>query len=204
MKKFKIAIGAVLALAAVASTGCSKGADTADVAAVVKNDSTVGGTRYVNMVRIYTNYTLAQEIMAERQRVMSEYQTQGQNREAELSRMAKNIQQKVANNVYLSQSSAQADERDFYNKQQQAQQWAAQREHQIATLMASQDTRLNDSIRSAIRDLCIAHHLDAVLVDTVAYYVNPALDITDAVIATLNQRYKPATPAKAATPATKK
>lgn len=193
MKKSKLAVGALLAICAMSVASCSKSDSSAAAAAVVPGDTATVNTRYVNMSKVYTNYTLAQELMAEQQRIMIDYQNQAQSRQNELQRMAQTIQQKVNNNVYLSPQSAQADEQAFYNKQQQAQQWSQQREQQIAIYINDQTMRLNDSVRNAIRDICTAHNIDAVLDDTVAYYVSPKLDITDAVIATLNERYKPAT-----------
>lgn len=197
MKKSKLAVGALLAICAMSVASCSKSDSSAAAAAVVPGDTATVNTRYVNMSKVYTNYTLAQELMAEQQRIMIDYQNQAQSRQNELQRMAQTIQQKVNNNVYLSPQSAQADEQAFYNKQQQAQQWSQQREQQIAIYINDQTMRLNDSVRNAIRDICTAHNIDAVLDDTVAYYVSPKLDITDAVIATLNERYKPATAAQA-------
>ncbi|MCM1033897.1 MAG: OmpH family outer membrane protein [Odoribacter sp.] len=197
MKKSKLAVGALLAICAMSVASCSKSDSSAAAAAVVPGDTATVNTRYVNMSKVYTNYTLAQELMAEQQRIMIDYQNQAQSRQNELQRMAQTIQQKVNNNVYLSPQSAQADEQAFYNKQQQAQQWSQQREQQIAIYINDQTMRLNDSVRNVIRDICTAHNIDAVLDDTVAYYVSPKLDITDAVIATLNERYKPATAAQA-------
>lgn len=199
MKQIKIAVGALLAVCALSMASCSKsGADSA-VEAVVPGDSAAVNTRYVNMMKVYTNYTLAQELMAEQQRILLEYQNQAQARQNELQRMYQTIQQKANNNVYLSPQSAQADEQAFFTKQQQAQQWSEQREQQIAMYVSQQNERLEDSIRTVIRDICVQHSIDAVLNDTIAYYVSPKLDITDAVIASLNARYKPAAaPAQAA------
>lgn len=210
MKRIKIVVGALLAICAVSMVGCSKNdSDSAAGASVVPGDSTTVNTRYVNMMRVFTNYTLAQELLAEQQRVMMEYQNQAQARQNEIQRMYQTIQQKVQNNAYLSAQTAQADEQSFYAKQQQAQQWAEQREQQIAIYMNESNMRLQDSLTNAIKAICAAHNIDAVLNDTVAFYVNPKLDITDAVIAELNNRYKPATPAaapaeEAAAPAAKK
>lgn len=205
MKKFKLAVAALLAVGAFAVASCSKSADSDAAAAVTPGDAETLNIRYVNMVSVLSNYTLAQELMTEQQRMLLEYQNQGQAKEAELQRFYQTIQQKAQNNVYLTPESARADEQSFYNRQAEAQRWSQQREQQIAIAMNEQRIRLNDSIRNVIRDLSVANHFDAVLDDTVAYYVNPELDVTDAVIAALNARYKgtaeTAAPAPAAAPA---
>ena len=90
----------------------------------------------------------------------------------------------------------------YSRSEQEVQQWYNTRQMQLLQYSQSQSERLNDSIRNVVRDISLANNFDAVLNDTVAaLYVNPALDITDAVIAELNKRYTPvAAPAPAAEP----
>ena len=114
--------------------------------------------------------------------MMLDFQNQAAAKDNQLQRLYQTIQQKINNNVYLSQQSAESDQREFLNMQNQAQQWSSQRLEEMDRYAALQTMRLNDSIRSVIRDICVANHLDAVIDDTVTYYVNPRLDITDAVI----------------------
>ena len=62
--------------------------------------------------------------------------------------------------------------------------------------MATQDSILNDSLRNFISDLSRVNGITAVLDDKVTYYIDPALDITQAVIEGLNNRYKASAPAE--------
>lgn len=194
MRKFKFAVAAFMAVCALTVASCSKDGDKA-TAEILPGDSAAINIRYVNMTRIGQNYTLAQELFAERQKMMLDFQNQAAAKDNQLQRLYQTIQQKINNNVYLSQQSAESDQREFLNMQNQAQQWSSQRLEEMDRYAALQTMRLNDSIRSVIRDICVANHLDAVIDDTVTYYVNPCLDITDAVIEELNRRYKPAAPA---------
>lgn len=194
MRKFKFAVAAFMAVCALTVASCSKDGDKA-TAEILPGDSAAINIRYVNMTRIGQNYTLAQELFAERQKMMLDFQNQAAAKDNQLQRLYQTIQQKINNNVYLSQQSAESDQREFLNMQNQAQQWSSQRLEEMDRYAALQTMRLNDSIRSVIRDICVANHLDAVIDDTVTYYVNPRLDITDAVIEELNRRYKPAAPA---------
>lgn len=194
MRKFKFAVAAFMAVCALTVASCSKDGDKA-TAEILPGDSAAINIRYVNMTRIGQNYTLAQELFAERQKMMLDFQNQAAAKDNQLQRLYQTIQQKINNNVYLSQQSAESDQREFLNMQNQAQQWSSQRLEEMDRYAALQTMRLNDSIRSVIRDICAANHLDAVIDDTVTYYVNPRLDITDAVIEELNRRYKPAAPA---------
>lgn len=194
MRKFKFAVAAFMAVCVLTVASCSKDGDKA-TAEILPGDSAAINIRYVNMTRIGQNYTLAQELFAERQKMMLDFQNQAAAKDNQLQRLYQTIQQKINNNVYLSQQSAESDQREFLNMQNQAQQWSSQRLEEMDRYAALQTMRLNDSIRSVIRDICVANHLDAVIDDTVTYYVNPRLDITDAVIEELNRRYKPAAPA---------
>lgn len=194
MRKFKFAVAAFMAFCAVTVVSCSKEGDTM-ASTVLPGDSTAINIRYVNMTRIGQNYTLAQELFAERQKMMLDFQNQAAAKDNQLQRLYQTIQQKVNNNVYLSQQSAEADQREFLTMQNQAQQWSNQRLEEMDRYAQLQTIRLNDSIRNVIRDICVANNLDAVLDDTVTYYASPRLDITDVVIEELNRRYKPAAPA---------
>lgn len=201
MKKLKLAVAAVMAVSALTMGSCSKSDDTAN-AAVVPGDETTTNTRYVNLARVFENYTLAREINDELQRLDLEFGNQAQAKQNELQRKAQNIQQKRDNNIYLSQQSFEADVNAYSRSEQEVQQWYNTRQMQLLQYSQSQSERLNDSIRNVVRDISLANNFDAVLNDTVAaLYVNPALDITDAVIAELNKRYTPvAAPAPAAEP----
>lgn len=190
MKKFTIAVAAFMAVCAMTMASCSNGSGKAD-APVLQGDSTATAIniRYVNMNRIGQNYTLAQELFAERQKMMLDFQNQAAAKDNQLQRLYQTIQQKINNNVYLSQQSAESDQREFLNMQNQAQQWSSQRLEEMDRYAALQTQRLNDSIRSVIRDICVGNNIDAVLDDTVTYFANPRLDITDVVIEELNRRY---------------
>lgn len=190
MKKIKIAVAAFMAVCAMTMASCSNGSGKAD-APVLQGDSaaTALNIRYVNMNRIGQNYTLAQELFAERQKMMLDFQNQAAAKDNQLQRLYQTIQQKINNNVYLTQQSAESDQREFLNMQNQAQQWSSQRLEEMDRYAALQTQRLNDSIRSVIRDICVGNNIDAVLDDTVTYFANPRFDITDVVIEELNRRY---------------
>lgn len=190
MKKIKIAVAAFMAVCAMTMASCSNGSSKAD-APVLQGDSaaTALNIRYVNMNRIGQNYTLAQELFAERQKMMLDFQNQAAAKDNQLQRLYQTIQQKINNNVYLTQQSAESDQREFLNMQNQAQQWSSQRLEEMDRYAALQTQRLNDSIRSVIRDICVGNNIDAVLDDTVTYFANPRFDITDVVIEELNRRY---------------
>ncbi|MDE6541103.1 MAG: OmpH family outer membrane protein, partial [Muribaculaceae bacterium] len=81
-------------------------------------------------------------------------------------------------------------------KQTEAANLLAARHNSISTQMAERQKVLQDSLESYMRDLNATRHYDAVLLRESGVYFNPALDITQEVIAGLNSRYTPAAKAE--------
>ena len=197
MKKLAIAVAVVLTLGA---TSCSKPAETetatpAATAASTDADNgaaTTGGIRYINLDTVFANYTLAQEISKEGQKLLLDYQNLERQKQNELQSMGNKIEQKRNSNGYLSQESFDADVNNFNKKQNEAANVLGARQNSINTKMAERQKVLQDSLDSFLRDLNATRHYDAVLLRESGVYFNPALDITQEVIAGLNARYTPA------------
>lgn len=151
--------------------------------------------RYIDLDSILANYTLAQELSKESQKMMLDYQNVERAKGNELQKMGNQIQQKVNNSGYLSQESYQADVNSFNQKQNEAQNYLAAQQNRISSYMGQQQQRLTDSIQSFIKDYNATRHYDAILYREAGVYFNPALNITAEVIAGLNARYTPAAPA---------
>lgn len=202
MKKLAIALSLFAALLA-GTTACSDknaaaaGATPAAAAADATEAATTagGGIRYINLDTVFANYTLAQEISKEGQKLMLDYQNLERQKQNELQSLGNKIEQKRNSNGYLSQESFDADVNNFNKKQNEAANLLGARQNSISTQMAERQKVLQDSLDSYMRDLNATRHYDAVLLRESGVYFNPALDITQEVIAGLNARY---TPAKAA------
>ena len=70
------------------------------------------------------------------------------------------------------------------------------RQNSISAKMAERQKVLQDSVDNFLRAYNATRHYDAILLRESGVYFNPALDITQEVIAGLNARYK--APAEAA------
>lgn len=196
MKKFKIAAGVLAAVMAVAAAGCAGSDKSGDnntpaVAAVAKGEAPVTNIRYIDLDSVLANYTLAQELSKESQKMMLDYQNVERQKGNELQKLGNQIQQKVNSSGYLSQESYQADVNSFNQKQNEAQNFLAAQQNRISTYMAAQQNRLNDSIQNFIKVYNATHNYDAILYREAGVFFNPVLNITDEVVKGLNERYRP-------------
>lgn len=195
MKKLAIAVRIFAVALAIGATACSKAdntaADAAAPAAPAQDGTTAaGGIRYLNLDTVFANYTLAQEISKEGQKLMLDYQNLERQKQNELQRLGSSIEQKRNSNGYLSQESFDADVNNFNKKQNEAANVLGARQNSISAQMAERQKVLQDSLDSFLRDFNATRHYDAILLRESGVYFNPALDITQEVIAGLNARYK--------------
>lgn len=196
MKKLAIAVRIFAVALAIGATACSQADNNAETAtataATVENGekAATGGIRYLNLDTVFANYTLAQEISKEGQKLMLDYQNLERQKQSELQRLGSSIEQKRNSNGYLSQESFDADVNNFNKKQNEAANVLGARQNSINTKMAERQKVLQDSVDNFLRDFNATRHYDAILLRESGVYFNPALDITQEVIAGLNARYK--------------
>ena len=82
-------------------------------------------------------------------------------------------------------------------KQQQAQNYLGSLQAKAQQEAVRQQQVFLDSLNNFLADYNRTHHYDAILIYSPGEIFNPALDITDEVLAGLNARYKKSNPAKA-------
>lgn len=194
MKKLAIAVRIFAVALAIGATACSQtdknteaGAPAAPAAEA--GAAAAGGIRYLNLDTVFANYTLAQEISKEGQKLMLDYQNLERQKQNEIQRLGSSIEQKRNSNGYLSQESFEADVNNFNKKQNEAANVLGARQNSISTKMAERQKVLQDSLDNFLRDYNATRHYDAILLRESGVYFNPALEITQEVIAGLNARY---------------
>lgn len=148
--------------------------------------------RYVDTQRILMEYTLAREVAKTDSTAQIQLAALQNQLSSNLNSRAQQIQEKAQRGGYINESAYNADMASLQKAQQDAENRMAQRQRDYATDMMNKQVELHDSIKSVVDDICREHKLDAVLSEQAGLYFNPALDITDIVIAELNRRYKPA------------
>ena len=120
---------------------------------------------------------------------MSKIESTGQAKQAEIQKLAQQIEQKTRNNGYLSQESYEGDMNRLNKMQQDASVVMDRMQRQASTEMAAHQQEMNDSLDSFIKDYNATKGYDAILYRAAGVYFNPALDITAEVIEGLNARY---------------
>ncbi len=165
----------------------------------VKSDSTgkhdtpmAAYIRYVDSQQILAGYALAVEVAKADSAAQIQYASYQNQLGAGLQRRQQQIQEKMQRNGYLSEASYNADVAALQKAQQDAENKLAQRQRDYATDLMNKQQELQDSVKSVIDFISAKYNLDAVLERASGLYFNPALDITDEVLAELNRRYTPA------------
>ncbi len=203
MRKF-FYLASVAALMLPVFAGCKNNnegtqADAPATKVEVKSDSTgkhdtpmAAYIRYVDSQQILAGYALAVEVAKADSAAQIQYASYQNQLGAGLQRRQQQIQEKMQRNGYLSEASYNADVAALQKAQQDAENKLAQRQRDYATDLMNKQQELQDSVKSVIDFISAKYNLDAVLERASGLYFNPALDITDEVLAELNRRYTPA------------
>jgi outer membrane protein len=200
MKKSAIAVKLLIAALTITAASCSgndneQSTAAAPVAKIAAKDKGVAPTtniRYIDMDSVLSQYTLAQEITQSSQKLMLDYQRLERQKQSEIQSLGSAIEQKRNNSGYLSQESFDADVNNFNKKQNEAANLLAAQQNKIQNEIATQQKRLTDSIMNYVEEYNKSYGYDAILLREAGVYFNPALEITDEIVAGLNKRYKPA------------
>lgn len=197
MKKSALAAKSLIAILAAGMISCANDgnneAATASAAPAENGTETVASVniRYVDIDSVMAAYTLSKELNEQGRKLMLDYQRMENQKRNEIQSLGASIEQKRNNNGYLSQESFDADINSLNRKQTEAANILGAHQEKINKQLAEFDRQLNDSVRGFIEQYNSTRHYDAILYRASGLYFNPALDITDEVIAGLNARYTP-------------
>lgn len=204
MNKLALTIAAIAIAGGtmLSSCGGDKKGNTAVASDTEAAAAATSNIRFYNLDSITTGYKLVEKLDSALSVLMTTYQNEERRRVNEIQRLAAQYDEKARNNGYLTQASYEQDMQNLQTKQNQAQQYLAGLQQQIAQMDASNKQELLDSITNFLRDYNAERGYDAIFVASLGCYTNPALDITQEVVDGLNQRYDGATaaPAPAAAP----
>lgn len=183
----------MLAALALVSCGGNDNSQKAD-APVVEVDGIESKLRFYDPDSVSKNYILIEELNTQVQAALQNYQSEERKKANELQSLGQQIQQKAQSGGYLSEASYNKDVQDFQKKQQQAESYLAGLQQQIAEKTQEQSKMLLDSLNNFLKDFNEQYHFDAILQSQPGNYIDPKLDITDAIIKGLNSRYKASHP----------
>ena len=194
MKKSALVAKTAMLLLAVAGVSCSS--DNAPAAPAKKDGAKETATkeatiniRYVDGDSIAANYNLAKDLSELQIRAMNKIESAQRSKAAEIQKFAASIEQKARSNGYLSEASYNGDMQKLQKMQQDAEAYMASLQRNAQQDLGQQQIQLNDSIESFIKIYNAKKGYDAIILRSAGLYFNPALDITDEVVAGLNARY---------------
>lgn len=196
MKKISYFVGmAVIAASLSVSCGGSGAEKKVDGKSVVKK--TVGDSasiasldiRYIDEEKLLGEYNLAKDFKESMTRAQSKLISAQQSRANDIQQLGSQIETKMRNNGYTTESEYNADMARFQKKQQDAETYLANLQRTTELEIAQLQTQLQDSIKSYVKIFSEQNGYDAVLLQSAGFYFNPVLDVTDAVIKGLNARY---------------
>ncbi len=191
MKKFTLAVMAVAAIL-VSCSGNKTENTTAEVSKpVVTGDSFEPTTniRYYNLDSVMSQYNLCKDLNEVMMAKQNNIEAEQRAKSAEIQRKQKSIESKARNNGYLTEQSYNADMQAYQNMVDQAQRYLANLQQEAAIESANQQQRFVDSLNNYLVIYNSAKHYDAIMAKNLGDYFNPALDITDEIVAGLNARY---------------
>lgn len=160
--------------------------------------------RYYNTDSVTINYVLAQELNAESQKRMAEYQALEKKLTDELQKMANKIETKMRNKQYKSEIGYNADMNGFNKRQEEVQKQLANEQQKLANFANEQQAKLLNNVNTFISKYARDHSIDIILTESSILpgtYFDPSLNITADIISGLNLEYMRSTTSSLSAPA---
>ncbi len=187
MKKFTIAVLSA-ALVLVSCSNSNNDSQQGEVSQPVASGDSFEPTtniRYYNLDSIMSQYNLCKDLNEVMMAKQNNIEAEQRAKTAELQSKQQSIESKARN-----EQSYNADMQKFQSMYDQAQRYIANLQQEAAVESANQQKQFIDSVNNFLVQYNSTRHYDAILVKSVGDYFNPALDITEEIVAGLNARYK--------------
>lgn len=145
--------------------------------------------RYIDEEKLFEDYSLAKDFQESITRLQSKLVSAQESRAKEIQQLGQQIETKMKNNGYTSESEYNADMARFNKKQQDAQSYLANLQRSTEIEVNQLQTQLQDSVTTYVKSYSLEKGYDAVLLKSASLYFNPAFDVTADVVKGLNARY---------------
>lgn len=145
--------------------------------------------RYVDIDTILSKYNLAKDYSEEMLRMQTNMESEVKRHENSIQSFASTIQNKMQNNIYLSEASYKADQEKINNMQLNAQKAVAALQSNFETAALNANKAVTDSIQEYIKEYNSKKGYDAIFLKGATLYISPELDITADIVEGLNARY---------------
>ncbi|MDK2840581.1 MAG: outer membrane protein [Anaerophaga sp.] len=150
---------------------------------------------YINTDSLLMNYEYAQYLNEELMKKEESSRADFNERARVFQDDMRAFQRKVQNNAFLSLERAQKEERKLRQQEQELQELNNQLSNELMKQQEQMNKELRDTITAFLEEYTKKHPLKLVLSNTMGdnvLYAHDALNITDEVIAILNERYEKA------------
>lgn len=150
---------------------------------------------YINTDSLLMNYEYAQHLNEELLKKEESSRADFNERARVFQDDMRSFQRKVQNNAFLSLERAQQEERRLRQKEQELQDLNTRLSNELMRQQDQMNRELRDTITALLEEYTKKHPLKLVLSNTMGdnvLYANEALNITDEVVAILNERYEKA------------
>ena len=154
----------------------------------VRDTTNLPNYRYVDGDSLLLKYNLAKDYQDEMLRMQQNIENTQRQRAAAIQNLANQIQQKGQNNQYT-EATYQADMEKLSQMQRAAEEEISRMQMNAANQAAQLQQTINDSIENYIERYNESHGYDAIFMKAAAFYINPAMDITDEIVEGLNRSY---------------
>lgn len=145
--------------------------------------------RYIDMDMITANYQMAVEYQQWATTTTDSVKTVLTKKYQEAKDFEAKCQKKLQNNQYKSDQAVRNDQKKLQKMVDDAQSLEAKLTKEYGEENAKRLQALQDSIMSYVTEYNATHKYDAILLKSAGVLFNPALDITDEILAGLNGKY---------------
>lgn len=195
MKNTSLIINVILAVAVIAlfvivlsdRNGSPQGSDNVNGSAAAEM-----GIVFVNTDSLIIKYDLARELSEELIRKEESSRTDFNESVRVFEQDMMEFQRKLQNNGFLSLDRAQSEERRLRQKEQELQALNARLTNDLMDAQNAMNQQLRDTITNFLKDYCKEKSYSMVLSNTMGdnlLYADSVFDVTDDVVAKLNERY---------------
>jgi outer membrane protein len=203
MKK-QIALGAACLCAGLSMTGVFSSCNDAKTTTVEPCSATVSDSArlpiaYINVDSLLINYQFAKDLNEELIRKTEDARMTLNSQAAALEKEVNEFQRKLQTNAFLSEDRAQQEANRLQKKKDALDQQNVSIQQDLAQQQAQMNARLGDTIRMVLKEYNDQKHFELIFSNTM--YDNilidfPKYDITNEVLAILNNRYAAQNPSK--------
>lgn len=204
MKNYSLVINVILGAAVIVLFILHFTSGSSSESSQAQNDSTFAGidsvipNKYasVNIDTLLNRYEYAKEMETRLLEKQKKLELELSSRMAAFEKEASDYQKKVQANAFLSMESAQRQEQELYEKQQNLLKWKDDVTMQLAQESQLLEAQLLDTVMVFIKDYNKTEKYEIIFNSAAFLWGYKGLDITDTVVAQLNERYHRFKPVK--------